>query len=71
MAVGVESKFRMGVGKLEWLEAENIWSVMGSDGQTLGHYNGLVVSDKIVASPRFRDVTGRPPPLGMIAFLLF
>ena len=54
----------MGVGRLEWLEDEKLWSVMGLDGQSLGHFKGVVASDKNVVSPRFRQVTGQPPPLG-------
>ncbi|KAK2638583.1 hypothetical protein Ddye_026378 [Dipteronia dyeriana] len=62
---GIESKFGMGVGRLEWLEDENLWSVMGLDGQSLGHFNGVVASDKNVVSPRFRHVTGQLPPLDL------
>ncbi|KAH9723862.1 fad/nad(p)-binding oxidoreductase family protein [Citrus sinensis] len=62
---GVESKFGVGVGRFEWLEDKNLWSVSGLDGQSLGQFNGAVASDKNVVSPRFRDVTGRPPPLDL------
>ncbi|GAY49404.1 hypothetical protein CUMW_118840 [Citrus unshiu] len=62
---GVESKFGVGVGRFEWLEDKNLWSVSGLDGQSLGQFNGVVASDKNVVSPRFRDVTGRPPPLDL------
>lgn len=61
----MESKFGVGVGRFEWLEDKNLWSVSGLDGQSLGQFNGAVASDKNVVSPRFRDVTGRPPPLGI------
>ena len=64
--LGVESKFGTSVGKLEWLEDEDSWSLLALDGQNLGHFNGVVASDKNVVSPRFTSVTGRPPPLGMI-----
>lgn len=68
---GVESKFGVGVGRLEWLDDENSWSLMGLDGQDLGHFNGVVVSDKNIVSPRFTDVTGHPPPLGMMIYFYF
>ncbi|KAK6934796.1 hypothetical protein RJ641_034951 [Dillenia turbinata] len=60
---GVESKFGVGVGRLEWLEDRNLWSVTGLDGQHLGHYEGLVASDKNIVFPRFTGVSGSPPPL--------
>ncbi|KAF3441124.1 hypothetical protein FNV43_RR15035 [Rhamnella rubrinervis] len=62
---GVESKFGTSVGKLEWLEGEDLWSVMGLDGQNLGCFNGVVASDKNIASPRFTSLTGRLPPLDL------
>lgn len=65
----METKFGVGVGLLEWLEDEGSWSLNGSDGQNLGHFKGVVASDKSVFSQRFTNVTGRPPPLGMTAFL--
>ncbi|KAL3612696.1 hypothetical protein D5086_003716 [Populus alba] len=61
---GVESKFGVGIGKLECLDDEK-WSLTGLDGQNLGRFSGVVVSDKSIASPRFTDVTGRPPPLDL------
>ncbi|WOG95851.1 hypothetical protein DCAR_0415180 [Daucus carota subsp. sativus] len=60
---GVETKFGVGVGRLEWLEDEGSWSLNGMDGQNLGHFKGVIASDKNVFSPRFTDLTGRPPPL--------
>ncbi|GLT53927.1 hypothetical protein SLA2020_271610 [Shorea laevis] len=62
---GVDSKFGVGVGRLEWLEDENLWSLVGLDGQNLGHFQGVVASDKNIVSPRFTNVTGRPPPLDL------
>ncbi|KAJ4726577.1 FAD/NAD(P)-binding oxidoreductase family protein [Melia azedarach] len=62
---GVESKFSMGVGRLEWLEDEHLWSVSGLDGESLGKFKGVVASDKNVVSPRFRHVAGKPPPLDL------
>ncbi|KAG6790662.1 hypothetical protein POTOM_006825 [Populus tomentosa] len=61
---GVESKFGVGIGRLECLDDEK-WSLTGLDGQNLGRFSGVVVSDKSIASPRFTDVTGRPPPLDL------
>ncbi|TYG87049.1 hypothetical protein ES288_A13G181400v1 [Gossypium darwinii] len=63
---GVDSKFNMGIGKFEWLEHENLWSLIGLDGQHLGHFKGVVASDKNIASPRFTAITGQPPPLDII-----
>ncbi|BFG28832.1 hypothetical protein CerSpe_151060 [Prunus speciosa] len=62
---GVESKFGVSVGRLEWLEDENLWSLIGSDGQNLGQFKGVVATDKNIVSPRFTSVTGRPPPLDL------
>ncbi|KAL6283274.1 hypothetical protein ACE6H2_014203 [Prunus campanulata] len=62
---GVESKFGVSVGRLEWLEGENLWSLIGSDGQNLGLFKGVVATDKNIVSPRFTSVTGRPPPLDL------
>ncbi|XP_063948210.1 uncharacterized protein LOC108217743 [Daucus carota subsp. sativus] len=67
---GVETKFGVGVGRLEWLEDEGSWSLNGMDGQNLGHFKGVIASDKNVFSPRFTDLTGRPPPLGVLLFRL-
>ncbi|KAG5546803.1 hypothetical protein RHGRI_018839 [Rhododendron griersonianum] len=61
---GVDRKFGVGVGRLEWLDYKNSWSLTGSDGQYLGHFKGVVASDKNIVSPRFTNVTGRPLPLG-------
>ncbi|XP_022749386.1 uncharacterized protein LOC111298905 isoform X2 [Durio zibethinus] len=62
---GVESKFNVGVGKFECIEPENLWSLMGLDGQNLGHFNGVVASDKNIFSPRFTEITGQSPPLDL------
>ncbi|KAJ4837729.1 hypothetical protein Tsubulata_038112 [Turnera subulata] len=62
---GVESKFGTGVGKLEWSDVQKSWSVTGLDGQNLGDFNGVVVSDKNVFSSRFTGITGRPRPLDL------
>ncbi|MED6211714.1 hypothetical protein PIB30_076332 [Stylosanthes scabra] len=60
---GVESKFGVGIGKAEWLDDEKLWSLTAVDGQNLGHFKGLVASDKNIVSPRITEVTGRSPPL--------
>ncbi|POO03210.1 Amine oxidase [Trema orientale] len=62
---GVEAKFGTSVGKLEWLQNEDLWMLTGLDGQNLGQFNGVVASDKNIVSPRFTSVTGRPPPLDL------
>ncbi|RYR50297.1 hypothetical protein Ahy_A07g036898 isoform B [Arachis hypogaea] len=63
---GVESKFRVGIGKAEWLDDEKLWSLTGVDGQNLGQFKGLVASDKNIVSSRVTEVTGQPPPLGLL-----
>ncbi|XP_043690328.1 renalase isoform X2 [Telopea speciosissima] len=60
---GVDAKFGVTVGRLEWLEDKNSWLLTGLDGQSLGYFDGVVASDKNTVSPRFTHVTGRPPPL--------
>ncbi|KAE8733666.1 hypothetical protein F3Y22_tig00001120pilonHSYRG00352 [Hibiscus syriacus] len=62
---GVESKFNVGIGKFEWLDHKNLWSVMSLDGQHLGHFKAVVASDKNIASPRFTAVTAQLPPLDL------
>ncbi|XP_065861705.1 uncharacterized protein [Euphorbia lathyris] len=63
--IGVESKFGIGVKRLEWVDDVNSWMVMGMDGQNHGYFKGVVASDKNLLSPRFKDVTGHPPPLDL------
>ncbi|XP_028760586.1 uncharacterized protein LOC114719273 [Neltuma alba] len=62
---GVESKFGVSIGKIEWSDNEHLWSLMGLDGQILGQFKGIVASDKNIVSPRFTEVSGRLPPLDM------
>ncbi|CAI8595435.1 unnamed protein product [Vicia faba] len=62
---GVESKFGAGVGRVEWLDDDKLWSLIGVDGQSLGQFKGLVASDKNIVSTRITEVTGRLPPLDM------
>ncbi|KAJ9551235.1 hypothetical protein OSB04_015280 [Centaurea solstitialis] len=64
---GIESKFGVMVGRLEWLENKESWSLTGSDGQDLGQFNGVVASDKSTFSHRSTQVTGKPPPLDLDA----
>lgn len=68
---GVEAKFGTTVGKMVWLPNRSIWSLTGLDGQDLGYFDGLVASDKNVASPRFKEATGSPPPLGLLLYCYF
>lgn len=63
---GVESKFGVSVGRMEWLEKDNSWLLLGINGQSLGQFEGIVASDKNIVSPRFTSVTGRMPPLGKL-----
>ncbi|XP_027127240.1 uncharacterized protein [Coffea arabica] len=60
---GVRSCFGLGVGKVEWLEYEDLWSLTSLDGQDLGQFKGVVTSDKNMFSSRFTTATGRKPPL--------
>ncbi|CAA2984715.1 Protoporphyrinogen oxidase [Olea europaea subsp. europaea] len=62
---GVESRFGLGIGRLEWLDNDDSWSLMSLDGQELGKFKGVVASDKNVFSSRFTNVTGRPPPIDL------
>ncbi|KAM1234648.1 hypothetical protein ACFX2J_004202 [Malus domestica] len=48
-----------------WLEDENLWSLIGSDGQNLGQFKGVVATDKNLVSLRFTSVTGRQPLLDL------
>lgn len=67
----MESKFGVGIGRIEWLHDEKLWSLIGVDGQNLGQFKGLVASDKNIVSPRVAEVTGRTPPLGMNMIVFF
>ncbi|GJV21004.1 protoporphyrinogen oxidase [Tanacetum coccineum] len=62
---GIESKFGVMVGKLEWLENKDLWSLKDKDGQDLGQFSGVVTSDKSTFSQRFTQVSGIPPPLDL------
>ncbi|KAM3286912.1 renalase isoform X2 [Capsicum chacoense] len=65
---GVESRFGVGVGKLEWSDNEDSWSLMGLNGESLGSFKGVVTSDKSTFSQRFTNVTGKPVPIDMGKF---
>jgi len=67
----VESKFGVGIGRIQWLHNEKEWSLTGVDGQNLGQFKGLVASDKNIVSPRITEVTGRLPLLGMSMMVFF
>lgn len=62
---GIETMFGVGVGRLEWLDDKGSWLLTGVDGQFLGHFNGVVASDKNIVSPRFTNFTGKLPPLDL------
>ncbi|KAI7758357.1 hypothetical protein M8C21_013718 [Ambrosia artemisiifolia] len=62
---GIESKFGVMVGSLEWLENKDLWSLKDKDGHDLGQYNGVVASDKSTFSQRFTQVSGKPSPLDL------
>lgn len=62
---GIESKFGVMVGRLEWLDNEDSWSLKDVNGQDLGYFNGVVASDKSTFSQRFTQVTVKPPPLDL------
>ena len=63
---GVDSKFGVTVGSIKWLEDKNAWLLIDLNGQPLGHFDGLVTSDKNIVFPR--SIAGRPPLLGLILF---
>ncbi|KNA11699.1 hypothetical protein SOVF_132660 [Spinacia oleracea] len=60
---GVESKFGIGVAKMDWAIDQKSWSLISLDGMFLGAFGGLIATDKILAAPGFAHLTGHPPPL--------
>lgn len=68
LVLGVDAKFGVTVGKMDWLQDRSSWSLASLDGKDLGHFDYVVATDKNVASPRFSGLTGRPPPLGLFIF---
>lgn len=69
--LGVEAKFGVTVGKMNWIHDRSSWSLIGLDGKELGHFDGVVASDKNLVSPRFSEVHGVPPPLGPFILSFF
>ncbi|KAJ8429863.1 hypothetical protein Cgig2_010643 [Carnegiea gigantea] len=64
---GVDCKFGVGIAKMEWVD-EKSWSLSSVKGQFLGSFDGVVATDKILASSGFFYLTEHPPPLGMITY---
>ncbi|KAL0328626.1 UNVERIFIED_CONTAM: hypothetical protein Scaly_2295200 [Sesamum calycinum] len=60
---GVESRFGLGIGTLDWSEDDDAWSLRSLAGQDVGNFRGVVASDKSTFSSRFTNVTGKPPPI--------
>ena len=52
---------------MEWVD-EKSWSLSSVKGQFLGSFDGVVATDKILASSGFFYLTEHPPPLGMITY---
>ncbi|XP_020096576.1 uncharacterized protein LOC109715806 isoform X4 [Ananas comosus] len=65
---GVEAKFGVTVGKVDWLHERSLWSLASLDGQDLGHFDAVVASDKNISSRRFTGLTEKPPPLDITLF---
>lgn len=63
--LGVESRFGLGIGTVDWSEDDDAWSLRSLDGQDVGNFKGVVASDKNTFSSRFTNVTGKPPPIGI------
>lgn len=49
---------------MEWAVDQKSFSLISLDGKFLGNFDGLVATDKLLASPGFTYITGQPPPLG-------
>ncbi|KAG8365216.1 hypothetical protein BUALT_Bualt18G0081300 [Buddleja alternifolia] len=62
---GVESRYGLSIGSLDWSEDGDAWSLKSLDGQDIGYFKGVVASDKNTFSPRFTNVTGKPPPIDL------
>ncbi|TVT98412.1 hypothetical protein EJB05_56273, partial [Eragrostis curvula] len=65
---GLVAKFGVTVGKMDWLHDRSSWSLASLDGKDLGYFDYVVATDKIIASPSFSGLTGRPPPLDLSSF---
>lgn len=59
---GVDCKFGVGIAKMEWVD-EKSWSLSSVKGEFLGSFDGVVATDKILASSGFFYLTEHPPPL--------
>ncbi|KAL0407071.1 UNVERIFIED_CONTAM: hypothetical protein Slati_4021000 [Sesamum latifolium] len=64
---GVESRFGLGIGMLDWSEDDDAWSLRSLDGQDVGNFKGVVASDKSTFSSRFTNVTGKRPPIDLVS----
>ncbi|KAL2247759.1 uncharacterized protein LOC105176535 isoform X1 [Sesamum indicum] len=64
---GVETRFGLGIGTLDWSEDDDAWSLRSLDGQDVGNFKGVVASDKSTFSSRFTNVTGKPPPIDLVS----
>ncbi|KAK6154520.1 hypothetical protein DH2020_008768 [Rehmannia glutinosa] len=64
---GIETRFGLGIGRLDWLDDYDTWSLTSLDGQDVGHFKGVVASDKNLFSSKFTNVTGKPPPIDLIS----
>ncbi|KAJ3670018.1 hypothetical protein LUZ60_010342 [Juncus effusus] len=62
---GIEAKFGVTVGKMNWINERNSWSLIGMDEKELGQFDGIIGTAKNIFSPRF---TSRPPPLDISQF---
>lgn len=62
---GVESRFGQGIGRVDWLVDRKACSLTSLDGQDVGHFTGVVATDKNTFLSRFTDVTGKPPPIDL------
>lgn len=64
--LGIETRFGHTIGRSDWLMDQNAWSLKSIDGQDVGHFMGVVATDKNTFLSRFTDVTGKQPPIGII-----
>ncbi|XP_047968374.1 renalase isoform X1 [Salvia hispanica] len=62
---GIETRFGHTIGRLDWLMDQNAWSLTSIDGQDVGHFMGVVATDKNTFLSRFTDVTGKQPPIDL------
>ncbi|KAL1566930.1 renalase-like isoform X1 [Salvia divinorum] len=62
---GIETRFGHTIGRLDWLMDQKAWSLTRIDGQDVGHFMGVVATDKNTFLSRFTDVTGKQPPIDL------